>query len=109
MKPLKTRVPTAPKHLSEKAKTLWKSTLTEYELEPEALETLRVALENLDLADEARRLLRDEGLVVNGKKHPASDSCKLHDGMFLRAMRALGLDIVQPNRGVMGRPPGSGR
>ncbi len=96
--------PKAPNHFTEKTRKLWKGIHAEYELEPEAAELLRVALENLDLADQARDLLRTEGLVVNGKKHPASDAVKLHDGMFLRAIRQLGLDIVAP--GPIGRPAG---
>jgi hypothetical protein len=93
-----------PSHFSNKARRLWRSINAEYELEPEAAELLRVALENLDLADKARELLRNEGLVIAGKKHPASDAVKLHDGMFLRAIRQLGLDVLQP--GPIGRPPG---
>ena len=104
MRPKAPKTPKAPIHFSEKARQLWKSIHEEYELEPEAGELLRVALENLDLADKARELLRTEGLVVNGKKHPASDAVKLHDGMFLRAIRQLGLDVVAP--GPMGRPVG---
>jgi hypothetical protein len=93
-----------PTHFSAKSRKLWKSINAEYQLEVEAAELLRVALENLDLADQARELLRNEGLVIDGKKHPASDAVKLHDGMFLRAIRQLGLDVVQP--GAMGRPVG---
>lgn len=95
----------APRYFSAKSRKLWKSIHAEFELQPEASELLRVALENLDLADKARRLLRDEGLVVDGRKHPASDLVKLHDGMFLRAIRQLGLDVVAP--GPIGRPPSS--
>src|SRR5215467_1699147 len=96
--------PKAPQYFSEKARNLWKKIHSDYQLEVEAAELLRVALENLDLADRARELLRNEGLVVAGKKHPASDAVKLHDGMFLRAIRQLGLDVLQP--GPIGRPPG---
>ena len=85
-----------PKQLSPKAKTLWKALTAEYDFESEAAALLVVALENLDLADAARELLRREGLVVNGKKHPASDACKLHDGLFMRGMRQLALDVIRP-------------
>jgi len=98
---MKTKTSRPPACLSEKAKGMWKTITREYVLECEALETLRVALENLDLADSARELLRTEGLVVNGKKHAASDACKLHDGMYLRAMRALGLDVIAPGSGTV--------
>lgn len=85
-----------PAYFSSKAKGLWKKLLEQYELEPEAMQILQLALENLDLADRARELLRAEGLVIGGKKHPASDSVKLHDGLFLRAVRQLGLDVIAP-------------
>ena len=88
-----------PAYFSKKAKGIWRAITTEYELEAESFEMLRVALENLDLADKARELLRIEGLVVAGKKHPASDAVKLHDGLFLRAVRQLGLDIISPGSG----------
>lgn len=100
----KTKLPKAPGHLSDKSKGLWKAINGEFELEVDALVTLRVALENLDLADTARELLRTEGLVVNGKKHPASDAVKLHDGLYLRSMRALALDVAKP-----GEPAGRRR
>ncbi len=95
----------APRYFSAKSRKLWRQIHGQYELEPEAAELLRVGIENLDLADKARKLLRGEGLVLNGKKHPASDAVKLHDGMFMRAIRQLGLDIVAP--GPIGRPPSS--
>lgn len=99
-----TKLPKAPNYFSGKARKLWASIHAEYELEPEAGELLRLGLENMDLGDKARELLRAEGLVVDGKKHPASDAVKLHDGLFLRAIRQLALDIVGP--GPVGRPPG---
>ena len=98
------KIPKAPRCLTPKTKAIWKQVTGKYDLEPDYLEVLRIALENLDLADQARELLRTEGLVVGGKKHPASDACKLHDGLFLRAARQLGLDILPP--GAIGRPPG---
>ena len=56
-----TSTPKAPSHLSDKAKTLWKRINRDFELEADAVETLRVALENLDLADAARALLVEAG------------------------------------------------
>jgi hypothetical protein len=97
--------PVAPDHFSAKALALWEAVNDEFKLEADAVATFRVALENLDLADKARELLRTEGLVVDGKKHPASDAVKLHDGLYLRALRALALDVVAPSQ-TMGRPPG---
>jgi len=99
------RIPKAPGYLTPKTKSMWRAVTSKYDLEVDYLETLRIALENLDLADQARELLRKEGLVINGKKHPALDACKLHDGLYLRAVRQLGLDVIPP--GAVGRPGGS--
>ena len=95
---MKPKTPRPPAHFSPKTKAVWRAITDEYDLEVESFETLRVALENLDLADKARELLRTEGLVVAGKKHPASDAVKLHDGLWLRALRQLGLDVVAPGQ-----------
>lgn len=89
----------APKHFSDRAKRIWNDVLREYELSSENLALLRVALENLDLGDAAREQLRKEGSTnEEGRKHPALDAAKQHDGMFMRAVRQLGLDVV--NKGT---------
>ena len=46
--------PKAPSYLSDKAKGLWRKITNEFELEADAVETLRICLENMDLADRAR-------------------------------------------------------
>jgi hypothetical protein len=95
--------PAAPKCLSVKSRKIWHAIHREYELEPESIELFRVALENLDLGDASREILRQEGCVLGGKPHPALSACKLHDGAFLRALRQLGLDIIAPGSGPAGR------
>jgi hypothetical protein len=82
----------------------WAEVVGEYELEAEALLTLRAACENWDRAQQARELVNQDGLVLNGKRHPAVDIEKQAYGLFLRSIRQLGLDIVAP--GPIGRPPG---
>lgn len=93
MKP-KIQIPAAPAYFSSKALALWSSIHTEYALECDATVLLQIALENLDLGDQARDLLRADGFSLDGRKHPASDSAKLHDGLYLRCMRQLGLDVI---------------
>src|ERR1035437_2025994 len=61
MKPKIPEISKSPNHFSEKSRQLWKSIHAEYELASESAELLRVALENLDLADKARELLRTLG------------------------------------------------
>lgn len=94
----------APSHLSLEMRKFWGQVVKEYELEVEALLTLRAACENWDRAQQARELVTKEGLVLSGHRHPAIDIEKQCYGLFLRSVRALGLDVVQP--GPIGRPPG---
>ena len=93
---------TIPKHLSAESKRTWRRVAGEYDLTPDAEMLLRGALENWDRAQAARELVSREGIVLNGKRHPAVDVEKQAYGLFQRFMRALGLDVAQP--GPVGRP-----
>lgn len=93
-----------PAHLSDESKKTWRRIASEYELTPDAAMLLQTAMENWDRAQAARELVTREGLVLNGKRHPATDIEKQCYSLFLRTMRQLGLDIVPP--GPVGRPPG---
>lgn len=98
---------TPPDHLSSEAKAIHIQVNSEIVLPSDALLTLRVALEQFDIAQEARQILSREGLVVTSKagmvrKHPATEILKNATGQFLSAMRLLGLDKVEP--GPIGRP-----
>ncbi len=96
--------PRPPQHLSPEMQQFWREVNAEYELETDARLTLRAACEAWDRAQSARTLIAAEGLTVDGKRHRACDIESNAYGLFLRAMRALGLDIVAP--GPIGRPPG---
>lgn len=85
-----------PSHFSAKARKIWEHVHREFELEPDAVELLRIGLENMDLGDAERAKVREEGAVVNGKKSQRLDAIKLFDGLYLRCFRQLGLDIAQP-------------
>lgn len=93
-----------PKHLSAESKRTWRRVAAEYELTPDAELLLRGALECWDRAQAARTLVNREGLVVNGRRHPACDVEKQAYGLFQRFMRQLGLDLIEP--GPAGRPTG---
>lgn len=95
----------APKHLSVEARRHWIRIVSEYELTPDAAMILETGLSNWDMAQEARRLVREQGMVLNGRRHPALEMQKLGDMIFLRSMRELGLNISDP--GDTGRPPQS--
>jgi len=94
-----------PKHLSIAAKTHMRRVQNEYDLSPDAAMILVVALENWDMANEARQMLRTEGMILGGRRHPAIEIQKQGDAIFLRCMRELGLNLNDP--GDVGRPPHS--
>jgi phage terminase small subunit len=92
-----------PNSLSLTARRHWNRITKEYELTSDAAMILQTGLENWDMAQDARRQIREQGIVVNGKRHPAIEIQKLGDMIFLRSMRELGLNISEP--GDVGRPP----
>lgn len=93
-----------PAHLSAESRATWKRIAAEYELTPDASLLLRAGLECWDRSQQARELVNREGLVIDGRRHPATDIEKQAYGLFQRFMRQLGLDIVPP--GPTGRPSG---
>lgn len=99
-----------PKHLSLRAKKLWKMVDDEWLLDKNALIILMAALEAYDRYHQAKDLLDKEGIVIDSptgqrKKHPAVEVERIARIGFLRAWRMLGLDVEPP--GEVGRPGGS--
>lgn len=56
--------PEPPDHLSERAKSLWRSVVPRRAKSPERLVTVQVALEALDRADGARLAIAEQGLTT---------------------------------------------
>jgi len=87
-----------PEHLSVESKGIWSDAVSQYELSSADLALLRVALENRDLGNAARQDLRKRGNVLETpqgfKTNPSLIAAKSHDGLFLSAMRQLGLDLA---------------
>jgi len=92
-----------PKHLSKESRKVFRRISSEYELTADGAMILQASLEAWDRAQCARRLVNREGLVIEGKRHPATDIEKQSYSLFLRGMRQLGLDVLPP--GPAGRPP----
>lgn len=93
-----------PGYLSAHSKGTWRRIASEYELTPDAAGMLEAALVNYDRAQQAREMIAAEGIVQAGKRHPAVDVEKQAWGLYLRALRQLGLDIAPA--GPVGRPAG---
>jgi len=99
----------APPHLSPDARDLWRTVLAGWDLDAASLVVLRSACEALARVEEARRLLKREGIVLrdhHGRRvaHPAVVIERDARLQFLRAWRQLGLDLEPP--GQVGRPAG---
>jgi hypothetical protein len=92
IKPKAEGKPKAPGQLSPKAAKLWHFVMGGWELDEGTQAILVASLENLDLADEARALLRKEGLILAGKAHPAAALAKQYDGVYARMWRQIGLE-----------------
>ena len=92
----------APLYLSAEMRKFWKRATGDYELEADAKLILKTACEAFDRAAQARELIAKDGILLNNRRHPAIDIEAQAQGLFLRAMRQLGLDIEPP--GPIGRP-----
>jgi len=104
--------PKAPAHLSAAAKKWWSKLISEYEFEtPDSVMTLECVMECFDRATAAREMVEKDGAVLNDrfgqlKAHPATVIERDARMAMLRALKALGLDVVQPGTLPIGRPPG---
>ena len=104
------KIPPAPQNLSEESKDWWEKLLAQYALDDPGIMILANALEALDRMREAQALLREDGLVVRdrfgqSRPHPAAGIERDAKGIFLRNMKALGLDL-EPVNPRPGRPVG---
>lgn len=99
----------APKHLSRDSRRLWADVTGAFVLEPHHLAILRVALEALDRAQQARAILAAEGLTFVDKHgspraHPAASIERDNRMSFERLLRSLGLDLADADHGVIAAP-----
>jgi len=96
-KPGRTRLPAAPDGLSEAARKFWKSIVAGWELDPNHLELLRVACQQLDRATQARAAVDEAGSYFtdkfgNIKPHPGLGVEARARKLFIQSLREIGLD-----------------
>lgn len=90
------QLPKPPKHLKRSGKSFWKSAVEDFDFQDFHLRLLCQAAECLDRIDEARDLIKAEGLVImssQGRKyHPALTIEKDQKKLFAQLVRELRLD-----------------
>lgn len=91
--------PRVPAGLSERAGRLWKAVVVDYDLSAAELEVLRGAVECLDRADAAAKVVKREGVTTVdrygcAKAHPALDAEMRARALFNAAVRQLGVRLV---------------
>ena len=100
------RATSPPKHLTSGSAKLWRSVLSDYELEARHEATLLVGLEARDRMLQAQAAIEADGAYIDGrfgkKAHPALAVERDSRVAFMRAMRELGLDLEAP---PSARPP----
>lgn len=102
----KTELGAPPQHLSERAVTLWHQVVPRRARSPERLALLIAALEALDRADEARKLIQQQGMVTaegKGKMQHVNPLVKIerdNRGLFAKLWTQLNLqwDMEQDGR-----------
>lgn len=65
------RIPSPPKEASAAGRRMWRSVLRDFELDEHELALLREAVAVVDLCERLQKLVADEGLMVEGRTHPA--------------------------------------
>lgn len=88
--------------LGEPGQEFYRKVMAEYDLvDTHDLERLRLACTCLDEISEAAAVVKLEGRFIKDrfeqtKEHPATKFIRDNQILFLRAIRELGLDLVQP-------------
>src|SRR5438445_7129695 len=96
----------APGYLTAEARRHWRKFVEGWTLDGAALLILSVGLEAFDRMRGAQAVIRRDGLIVEGRAHPAVQIERDARLAMLRALRQLNLDL-EPLRDGPGRPPGS--
>jgi len=95
------KVPRAPAHLSKAARKWWSGVMASYEIEEHMIQTVTAAAESWDRKEQARLILKTEGLTVDcrdGKKtHPCVAVERDARLAYLRAVRELCLSSEDPD------------
>ncbi len=82
-------VPKPPEGVETAGKRLWQSVVEEFELAEHELALLRQAVRVADVCDELERIVRREGVLVNGRPHGALVEARQQRILLARLVTAL--------------------
>jgi P27 family predicted phage terminase small subunit len=108
VEPVPVELPMAPDHLSAEAQHWWRRTVADYDLDHHHLMLLQAAAESWDRMVQAREIIAEEGITVQGvhgpKTHPAVGVERDARNSFARLLRELDLDTPPPAQPYMPPP-----
>lgn len=92
---------TIPRHLAAQTREWVRGVIADYDLDPHHFKILVKAAEAHDRGEEARKLLKVDGIVITDrfgtkKAHPAVAIERDARTAFMRAVRELALDVAEP-------------
>lgn len=90
-----------PRHLSDESRAWFAIVTKDFELESHHLKILQAAAECWDRSQQARELLKRDGLTFvdrhgHIRPNPAATIERDQKALFARLVRELGLDVVEP-------------
>lgn len=92
----------APPGLSKDSRAIWRTICEGWAVDEQSAVVLGVALRAYDRAEQARIMLKKEGLTITSERsgvrhvHPAVGVEATARGQFLAAWKQLGFDVVPP-------------
>jgi hypothetical protein len=97
--------PAVPKTAGVAGARLWKSVLADFELDEHELTLLRQAVHAADVCAGLQALVESEGLLLEGKAHPALVELRLERILLARLIVALRVPLGEAESDSAGRTP----
>jgi hypothetical protein len=82
-------IPKPPADAGAAGRRLWRGVTSRYELEPQEMELLRQAVRVADLCEELQATVDREGVMVDGRAHPAAVELRQQRALLGRLIVAL--------------------
>jgi hypothetical protein len=97
------RIPPAPRGARTSGRRLWRSVLEEFELAEHELALLRQAVHVVDVCDVLQRRVDDDGVLLDGRAHPALVELRAQRILLARLVVALRVPLGEDDAGAAKR------